>query len=261
MRLRAAGRAETYPQSRFVSANFLDVLGARMHLGAGFIADDDLPGERRTPAVISYYLWRNYFAGDPARSRPDRHVNGKHFTVIGVLEERIDGLQRDVNLWLPLSALASIGPVTAAGIDARRSGNCCIEMMGRLADGVDVSRAKTELQLLHEQFAAASRRTSGRVEVYGTAYISGPGNSDLGLLGALACGGRPRARPGVRQRRQPAACARAGTPPGACDTALARRQPDADHPAADGGRARAGRERPARLPSGSPRCFQPSCCA
>ena len=136
-RLRAAGRAEAYPQSEFVSANFFDVLGARLHLGAGFIAEDDLPGERRTPAIVSYYLWRNYLAGDPGVVGQAVTVNGKHFTVIGVLEQRIDGLAREVNLWLPLSALASIGPATAAGIDARGSGNCCVEMMGRLADGVD----------------------------------------------------------------------------------------------------------------------------
>ena len=185
-RLRAAGRGEAYPQSEFVSANFFDVLGARMHLGAGFITEDDLPGERRTPAIVSYYLWRNYLAGDPGVVGQAVTVDGKHFTVIGVLEQRIDGLAREVNLWLPLSALASIGPVMAAGIDAKASGNCCVEMMGRLAAGVDASRARTELQVLHEQFAAASRRKSGIVEVYGTAYISRPGNADLGLMGALA---------------------------------------------------------------------------
>ena len=186
MRLGTSGRAEVYPQTQFISANFLDVLGARMHLGAGFIADDDLPGERRMPAVISYYLWRNYFAGDPSVVGQAVTLNGKPFTVVGVLEPRIDGLARDVGLWLPLSALASVGPVTAAGIDARTSGNCCVEMMGRLAQGVDAARARTELQLLHEQFAAGSRRKSGIVAVYGTAHISGPGNSDLGLVGAVA---------------------------------------------------------------------------
>ena len=186
MRLRSSGRAETYPQAQFVSANFFDVLGARMHLGAGFIAADDLPGERRMPAVISYYLWQNYFAGDPSVVGQPVTLNQKHFTVIGVLEKRIDGLAHDLGLWLPLSALASVGPVTPAGIDARASGNCCVEMMGRLADGVDVPRARTELQLLHEQFAAASRLTSGLVEVYGTAYIARPGKSDLGVVGALA---------------------------------------------------------------------------
>jgi predicted permease len=186
MRLRASGRAETYPQAQFVSANFLDVLGARMHLGAGFIADDDLPGERRMAAVISYYVWRSYFGSDPGIVGQTVTLNGKAFTVTGVLEERIDGLAREVGLWLPLSALASMGPVMAAGIDAKASANCCIEMMGRLAPGVDAARAKTELQLLHEQFAASSGRRSGSVEVYGTALISGPRTADFGVAAAFA---------------------------------------------------------------------------
>jgi predicted permease len=185
MRLVAPGRAETHPQTQFVSANFLDVLGARMQLGAGFVADDDLPGERRAPAVISYYLWRSHFASDPSIVGQQVMLNRRPFTVVGVLEQRIDGLARDVNLWLPLSALAAVGPVTPAGVDAAASAHCCIDMMGRLRDGVDVARARTELQVLHEQFAAASRRKSGTVEVFGTAYIAMPDASDLGIVGLL----------------------------------------------------------------------------
>ena len=46
-RLQAPGRTEVHPTLTLVSANFLDVMGARMQLGSGFIPDDDLPGLRR----------------------------------------------------------------------------------------------------------------------------------------------------------------------------------------------------------------------
>jgi hypothetical protein len=49
----APGRVETYPRTQMVSANFLQVLGARLVLGAGFVAEDDLPALRRAPAIIS----------------------------------------------------------------------------------------------------------------------------------------------------------------------------------------------------------------
>jgi hypothetical protein len=52
-RLQAPGRVETYPRTQMVSANFLQVLGARLVLGAGFVAEDDLPALRRAPAIIS----------------------------------------------------------------------------------------------------------------------------------------------------------------------------------------------------------------
>jgi putative ABC transport system permease protein len=185
-RVQASGFAETFPQTEFVSANFLDVLGARMHLGSAFIPDDDLPGDRRRPVVIGYSLWATHFAGDPSVVGRPVTLDGKPFTIVGVLEQRVYGLKREVGLWLPLSALASIGPVMSAGIEPSTSGNCCIEMMGRLRDGVGAERARTELQVLHEQLAATARRDPGRVEVYGTAYISRPGPNDLGIFRAVA---------------------------------------------------------------------------
>jgi predicted permease len=112
-------------------------------------------------------------------------VKNKPFTIVGVLEERVDGLNRPVGLWLPLSALASNGPVMAGGVAGQTTGNCCIEMVARLSKDTDIARARTELQVLHDQFAAGTRRRSGVVEVYGTASIAGP-NADLDLFGMVA---------------------------------------------------------------------------
>lgn len=186
VRLRAPGRVETYPQTEFVSASFFDLLGARMHLGTAFIPEDDLPGERRPVAVISYYLWTTHFASDPDVVGQSVTLEGKPFTIVGVLDARTNGLGRPRDLWLPLSALESNGPMTSAGIDAKRSANCCVEMVGRLRDGVDATRARTELQALHDQLAAATRRDSGRVELFGTAFISNPQQADVSIFQAVA---------------------------------------------------------------------------
>jgi hypothetical protein len=45
------------------SANFFEVMGVPVRLGSGFLLDDDRPGTRRMPAVISERLWRRYFNG------------------------------------------------------------------------------------------------------------------------------------------------------------------------------------------------------
>jgi putative ABC transport system permease protein len=186
IRLSPPNGAESTPHIQYVSANFLDVLQARVHLGSAFVAEDDLPGAGRAPVIISYHLWTTQFLGDPNIVGQRLMLHGKPFTIVGVLEPRIDGLGREVGWWLPLSALSSIGPVMAAGLDAAASGHCCIDMIGRLRDGVDVARARTEVQVLHEQLAATARRTSGRVEMFGTAFISAPGNNDIRLFGFVA---------------------------------------------------------------------------
>ena len=184
-RLQAPGRSEMFPRSVFVSATFLDVLGARMHLGTGFQPNDDRPGQRGA-AVVSYLTWRHQFGSDPGIINLPVTVNGQPFTIIGVTEERIDGLRREVDVWLPLSALASVGPLTAVGVEASKSANCCVGLIGRLRDGVDRWRARMEVQQLHERFAQSRAAKRGRVDMFGTSAIEGPSGADLGVLGTIS---------------------------------------------------------------------------
>ena len=183
--LRVPGHGDVFPQAYFVTTNFMDVLGVRTHLGSAFIAEDDRPGARRSPVVLSYFTWRHLLGGDPSIVGREVTVKGKPFTVVGVLEERFDGLGRPVGLWLPLSALSSNGPVMTGGIEGQATANCCIDMVARLADGADAALARTELQVLHDQFAASTRRRSGVVEVHGTSGIARP-NADLDVFGMVA---------------------------------------------------------------------------
>jgi macrolide transport system ATP-binding/permease protein len=97
-RLQAPGRAEMFPRSVFVSANFLSVLNGRMHLGTGFEPNDDRAGQRPV-AILSYFIWRHQFASDPAVVGQPVTIDGRPFTIIGVTEERMDGLRREVDIW------------------------------------------------------------------------------------------------------------------------------------------------------------------
>jgi predicted permease len=213
-RLEAPGRTETYPTLHLVSANFLDVMGARMQLGTGFIPDDDLPGLRRAPVIISDNLWRNYLNADPAVIGKTVTVNRTSFTIVGVVEPAFDGLGRPVDLWLPLSAVPATNMVTSVGLTSPASANCCIQVVARLADGVDQGRARQELQLLHDRFTTAANRKGGTVAVFGTAYADMPGSNDLdvlpvvlgalGLVLVLACAnvGNLQLARGLARRRE-----------------------------------------------------------
>jgi predicted permease len=213
-RLQAPGRSETYPSLTLVSANFLDVMGARMQLGTGFLADDDLPGLRRAAAVISDRLWRTYLNADPAVVGTTVLVNRTTFTIVGVVEPAFDGLGRPVDLWLPLPAVPATNMVTSVGLTSPASANCCIQVVARLADGADRKRARQELQLLHERFTSASKRKNGVMAVFGTAYADMPGSNDLdvlpvvigalGLVLLLACAnvGNLQLARGIARRRE-----------------------------------------------------------
>jgi predicted permease len=213
-RLQAPGRTETYPRLALVSSNFLDVMGARMALGSGLLPEDDLPGLRRTAVVISDRLWRSYLSADPHVIGQVVTVNRTAFTVVGVLEPAFDGLDRPVDLWLPLSAVPATNMVTAVGLSSPASANCCISMVARLADGVDRARAQQELQVLHDRFTTAGQRKAGAVAVFGTAYADMPGGNDLealplvavalGLVLVLACAnvGNLQLARGIARRRE-----------------------------------------------------------
>lgn len=186
LREQVPGLAEAYPRNAFVSAGFLPLLGAPLHLGTGFIPEDDLPGERRAVAVLSHFHWRTHFGSDPAIVGRVVLLDQKPFTVIGVLDPRIDGLHREIDIWLPMSALTAVGPMMSGGIEPRASAQCCVQMVGRLADGVNADRARQELQLLHERFAAATKRPHGAMRVRGTAQFESLPQDEIALLGAVA---------------------------------------------------------------------------
>jgi predicted permease len=185
-RLQAPGREEIYLQTVWVSGNFFSVLGAGMQIGSGFVDEDDLPGHRRAPLVISDTAWRTHFGADPSVVGRPVSVAGKPFTLVGVLEASFDGLGRQVDMWMPLSAMASVRSSQAIAWEpSRASAACCINVVGRVAGGVRHRQAAEELQVLHDRFSTATRRASGRVELYGTAPISGPGAGQYGLLGVF----------------------------------------------------------------------------
>jgi predicted permease len=184
--LRATGLAEVSVRASWASANFFDVLGIRTQLGGGFVAEDDLPGNRRAPLLLSDAAWRNRFTRDPNVVGRAVFVEGQPFTIVGVLEPRFDGNGAEVEIWMPLSAFAVVRPSNGMTWEpSPGSATCCVATVGRIAQGVSKHEAQQELQLLHQQFSSSRQKPAGRVVLYGTAEISGPSAQRFALLGAF----------------------------------------------------------------------------
>lgn len=186
-RLQVPGRAQVSLPSAWVSSNFFDLLGVRPEMGAGFIPEDDRDASLRAPLVISNLTWRRQFDGDPTVIGREVQVNGRSFTIAGVAPGSFDGIGREVHLWLPLTVFGLMRPGDVAW-EGKGATICCINVVGRLAAGHSRAGARQEAQLAHERFARAAGREPGRVELFGTSELTGPGGFDKGLtlIGAFA---------------------------------------------------------------------------
>lgn len=96
------------------TSTLLDMLGARTVLGRPLLPQDDQPGQANA-AVLSYALWTNLLGADPQIVGRSLTINGRQYTVVGVLEpsfvlkrevlQTIGGLDKaEIFLPLPLSA-------------------------------------------------------------------------------------------------------------------------------------------------------------
>jgi putative ABC transport system permease protein len=119
-----------------VSANFLRTLGVRPMLGRDF-----LDGEDRRDAVpvvlISHHFWSRVFYEDPSAVGKTIALDGKAYTVIGVMDGNFTFPQARVDVIAPLAILGSY-------IDRRQVH--LLSVIGRLRGGVTIEQARQDMQ-------------------------------------------------------------------------------------------------------------------
>jgi predicted permease len=132
------GEASSTVVPMLVTANFFDVLQARMALGRGFTASE--AGADLDPhlVVVSDRFWRLRLGADPSRVGSSVTINGEPYTVVGVLPERfrsISGFGLAPEVYLPLSE--RLFPAL------HRPGTGAAQLFGRLGpdQSIDAARA------------------------------------------------------------------------------------------------------------------------
>lgn len=120
------------------TANFFSTLGLSPFLGRDFTPADELPeGVGPTVAILSYEFWRSDFSADPRVIGRTIRLDSKAVTVIGVLPRDFEFAPAwSAPLWVPLH----INPYTSTTRTAR-----WLEVIGRLAPGVSVEQARSEM--------------------------------------------------------------------------------------------------------------------
>ena len=91
LNLAGGGKPEQI-NGEIVSGNYFDLLGVRITVGRGFLPEEDKVPGKSPVAVLSDGFWRKHFGADPQIVGRSIKLNGRDFTVIGVLPPGFRGL-------------------------------------------------------------------------------------------------------------------------------------------------------------------------
>src|SRR5215831_5444216 len=139
--LTGAGTPERL-QGRMVSASFFPLLGVAPALGRTFSSDEDREGGPRV-AMLAHGFWMRRFGGDRSVIGRTLLLDGRPYTVVGVLPERFRPILRYSafgvgDVYVPI-ALIEPGMV-------RRGNHPGIFAIGRLKPGVTIEQARADLE-------------------------------------------------------------------------------------------------------------------
>ncbi|HXJ07226.1 MAG TPA: ABC transporter permease [Candidatus Acidoferrum sp.] len=142
------GEAEQL-QARFLTSDFLNVVGVKPLIGRTFARGEDEIGA--TPiAIISEGLWKRKLNSSPNVLGKSLDLDGKSFTIVGVLPASFDlsGSFRGVDIYAPVGQWEnSFLPRRGAGLG--------FHGVGRLKPGISIELARADLARISSGLAAA----------------------------------------------------------------------------------------------------------
>ena len=129
-----------------VSENYFSVLGVAAMAGHTFDAISPSELAASPSVLISENYWQRRFGSNPAMLGKTIRLNGVAFAVIGITPHNFTGTGMFVpDFWLPIS----LKPLLHPGDDFQRNRDSkCCTLRARLAPGVSMDQAQTEMFLL-----------------------------------------------------------------------------------------------------------------
>ncbi len=161
------------------SPNFFAMLQARPLLGRTFLPQDEHGGQGNV-AVLSYYVWSNYFGRTPDILGKSVQLGANTYTVIGVMPKRF---------YIPIN---DDGPVVWTLLVPNASmqrDNEFLNVIARLKPGVTIAAAKAELSGIQEniarRYATMNLTRQVGVQDYRETQIGSVRSALLALQGAV----------------------------------------------------------------------------
>ena len=119
-----------------VSDNYFDVLAPAFELGRG-LGPADAHGAAET-IVLSHQAWGRLFHGDPGALGRTLDLNGRPFTIVGILKPGFGGIgDSPRDLWMPFTTFAALFSPSQLGPDQQPA----VELFGRLRAGLGARQA------------------------------------------------------------------------------------------------------------------------
>ncbi|HEY3706704.1 MAG TPA: ABC transporter permease [Terracidiphilus sp.] len=136
MSLTGMGDAEQIP-GEMVSGDLLHLLGVNVIAGRSISAGDDTPGSAQV-ALLGYGMWQRKFGSSPGVVGQTVMLDGKSYTIIGVLPKEYEMLQQRPDAVIAMAPWATTLPDD-------RSWHPGIYPVARLRDGVSIQAAQAEM--------------------------------------------------------------------------------------------------------------------
>ena len=121
------------------SGNLFSVLGVEAALGRTFLPEETWKGKNEV-VILSHGLWKRRFGEDPSIIGQMISLDGKNYTVVGVMPDRFYFPTKDVDLWVPW------------GFDPTKIANLrrphFMRVVARLKSGKTPAQAQTEMNTI-----------------------------------------------------------------------------------------------------------------
>jgi putative ABC transport system permease protein len=143
------GQRPDQVQARLGTPGFVGIHGFKLMLGRDFIPEEGVPGKDQS-VILANQFWRTRYNSDPAIVGKSIRVDGKPYSVVGVLAPgTADRLESP--LFLPLAFLP----------DQLNHDFHWLLVMGRLKAGVSVEQADAEMKGIAAQIAKEFPKSKG----------------------------------------------------------------------------------------------------
>jgi putative ABC transport system permease protein len=123
-----------------VAANFFETIGVSPAMGRAFLPEEEEKGKDQA-LILGHSLWQQRFASDPKILGKNVKVDGKSFTIVGVMAKGFD-YPMPAEAWMPLSFDVK---------ERLRRDNRWLWVLGRLAPGVSFAQGAAEMQAIAQR--------------------------------------------------------------------------------------------------------------